>query len=80
MNEYSPFDEKQTEYIRKCQTSWLNVAEGGKRGAKNVVKYISFLYSVRKPSGQVISYRRSIYIKCKIKHYRLRWIRIKQLF
>ena len=34
MNEYSPFDEKQTEYIQKCQTSWLNVAEGGKRGGK----------------------------------------------
>ena len=34
MNEYSPFDEKQTEYIKKCQTSWLNVAEGGKRGGR----------------------------------------------
>lgn len=29
MNLYAPFDEKQVEYIKKCQYSWLNVAEGG---------------------------------------------------
>ena len=34
MNRYADFDKKQTEYIKKCQTSWLNVAEGGKRGRK----------------------------------------------
>ena len=42
MNDYSPFDEKQTEYIQKCQSSWLNVAEGGKRGAKNVINTLAF--------------------------------------
>lgn len=42
MNEYSPFDEKQTEYIKKCQHSWLNVAEGGKRGGKNVINTLAF--------------------------------------
>lgn len=29
MNPYAPFDEKEVEYIKKCQNSWLNVAEGG---------------------------------------------------
>ena len=42
MNEYAPFDEKQVEYIKKCQTSWLNVAEGGKRGSKNVINSLAF--------------------------------------
>ena len=27
MNKYAEFDIAQTEYIKKCQTSWLNVAE-----------------------------------------------------
>lgn len=42
MNNYAPFDEKTTEYIKKCQTSWLNVAEGGKRGGKNVANSLAF--------------------------------------
>ena len=42
MNEYAPFDEKQVEYIKKCQSSWLNIAEGGKRGAKNVINSLAF--------------------------------------
>lgn len=42
MNEYSPFDNKQVEYIKKCQKSWLNIAEGGKRGAKNVINALAF--------------------------------------
>ena len=41
-NEYAPFCEKQTDYIKKCQTSWLNVAHGGKRGAKNVTNGLAF--------------------------------------
>ena len=42
MNNYAPFDEKQVDYINKCQTSWFNVAEGGKRGAKNVINALAF--------------------------------------
>ena len=41
-NEYAPFCEKQTEYIKKCQESWLNVAHGGKRGGKNVTNGLAF--------------------------------------
>ena len=29
MNPYAPFDEKSVEYIKRSQTCWLNVAEGG---------------------------------------------------
>lgn len=42
MNKYASFDEKQVEYVKKCQTSWLNVAEGGKRGGKNVINSLAF--------------------------------------
>ncbi len=41
-NELAPFCEKQASYIKKCQNSWLNVAEGGKRGAKNVTNGLAF--------------------------------------
>lgn len=42
MNEYAPFDERSSEYIKKCQKCWLNVAEGGKRGGKNVINSLAF--------------------------------------
>ena len=42
MNKYADFDEKQVEYIKNCQKCWLNVAEGGKRGGKNVINSLSF--------------------------------------
>lgn len=42
MNTYSDFEEKQIEYIRKSQECWLNVAEGGKRGGKNVINALAF--------------------------------------
>ena len=41
-NDYAPFCMKQTEYINKCQTHWLNVAHGGKRGGKNVTNGLAF--------------------------------------
>lgn len=42
MNNYAPFDEHSTEYIKKAQECWLNVAEGGKRGGKNVINSLAF--------------------------------------
>ena len=30
MNQLAPLNTKQTEYIRKCQASWLNILEGRK--------------------------------------------------
>jgi PBSX family phage terminase large subunit len=42
MINYAPFDTKQSEYLKKSLTSWLNVSEGGKRAAKNVLNIIAF--------------------------------------
>ena len=42
MIDYAPLTDKQANYIRRCQTSWLNVAEGGKRAGKNVINLIAW--------------------------------------
>ena len=42
MNEYAPFTSKQTEYIKRTLSNWLNVAEGGKRGSKNIINALAF--------------------------------------
>lgn len=42
MNNLAPLNEKQIEYIERCKTSWFNVAEGGKRGSKNVLNALAF--------------------------------------
>lgn len=38
MNFPAPFSQRQIEYARRCMHSWFNVAEGGKRGSKNVLQ------------------------------------------
>ena len=38
MNFPAPFTINQTEYAKRCLKSWFNVAEGGKRGGKNVLQ------------------------------------------
>lgn len=43
---YAPLCEKQTEYIRRSMTSWLNVAEGGKRAGKNVTNILAWAISL----------------------------------
>lgn len=42
MNYPAPFSQRQTEYMERCQHSWFNVAEGGKRGSKNVLQTYIF--------------------------------------
>lgn len=42
MNKYASLDEKQIEYLQRSQQCWLNVAEGGKRGAKNVLNSLCY--------------------------------------
>lgn len=37
MNKPAPLSQRQKEYFDRCFTSWFNVAEGGKRGGKNVL-------------------------------------------
>ena len=42
MNNYAPFNVKQVSYLHKTLECWFNVAEGGKRGAKNVLNALCF--------------------------------------
>jgi len=42
MNIPAPLSQRQYEYFERCFHSWLNVAEGGKRGGKNVLATMAF--------------------------------------
>lgn len=42
MNRPAPLSQRQHEYFLRCFQSWLNVAEGGKRGGKNVLTTLIF--------------------------------------
>lgn len=41
-NRPAPLSKNQKQYLRKCMKSWFNVAEGGKRGGKNVLQTLAF--------------------------------------
>ncbi len=42
MNKPAPFSNRQYKYFLRCMDSWFNVAEGGKRGGKNVLATLVF--------------------------------------
>lgn len=42
MPKYAPLTNKQRDYICRCQNSWLNVAEGGKRAGKNIINLLAW--------------------------------------
>jgi len=42
MNNYAPFNTKAVNYLYNCNNNWFNVAEGGKRGGKNVLNALCF--------------------------------------
>lgn len=42
MNVPAPFSRRQEEYMYRCFDAWFNVAEGGKRGGKNVLQTLIF--------------------------------------
>lgn len=42
MNKLATFSENQRSYLRKTKSCWLNVAEGGKRGGKNVLNTFAY--------------------------------------
>lgn len=42
MNKPAPLSQRQYDYFLRCFDSWLNVAEGGKRGGKNVLATLIF--------------------------------------
>ena len=45
---YAPLNEKQINYICKCEDSWLNVAEGGKRAGKNLINLLAWAACIEK--------------------------------
>ena len=46
--DYAPLNQKQINYIRRCSTSWLNVAEGGKRAGKNLINLLAWAGTIEK--------------------------------
>ena len=42
MIEYAPLCQKQSRYIKRSLSSWLNVAEGGKRAGKNIMNIMAW--------------------------------------
>ena len=42
MNEIAPLSKNQKEYLQRVKNSWFNVAEGGKRGGKNVLNTLAY--------------------------------------
>lgn len=42
INKIAPLSKNQIDYLKKTNSSWLNVAEGGKRGGKNVLNVLAF--------------------------------------
>lgn len=53
MNSLAPFTKRQTEYIQKTLTSWFNVAEGGKRGGKNVIQTLAFCIALENHKNKI---------------------------
>ena len=47
INTLAPFTQNQIDYLRRTQTSWYNVAEGGKRGGKNVLQVLAFCMALQ---------------------------------
>ena len=42
MNKLAPFTKRQVDYFKRVDDCWFNVAEGGKRGGKNVLQTLAF--------------------------------------
>lgn len=47
INTPAPFTQKQIDYLLRTQNSWFNVAEGGKRGGKNVLQVLAFCMALQ---------------------------------
>lgn len=46
MQQYAPLNNKQSAYIKKSLSSWLNVAEGGKRAGKNIINIMAWVATI----------------------------------
>ena len=47
INTPAPFTQNQIDYLHRTRTSWYNVAEGGKRGGKNVLQVLAFCMALQ---------------------------------
>ena len=47
INKPAPFTQNQVDYLHRTRTSWYNVAEGGKRGGKNVIQVLAFCMALQ---------------------------------
>ena len=47
INTPAPFTKNQVDYLHRTMTSWYNVAEGGKRGGKNVLQVLAFCMALQ---------------------------------
>lgn len=47
INTPAPFTQNQVHYLHRTRTSWYNVAEGGKRGGKNVLQVLAFCMALQ---------------------------------
>ncbi len=47
INKPAPFTQNQVDYLHRTRTSWYNVAEGGKRGGKNVLQVLAFCMALQ---------------------------------
>ena len=53
MNSYAPFNNKAINYLLRSKDSWFNVAEGGKRGGKNVINAMAFCIALENHPDKV---------------------------
>ena len=47
INTPAPFTQNQVDYLHRTMHSWYNVAEGGKRGGKNVLQVLAFCMALQ---------------------------------
>ena len=53
MNKPAPLSQRQYDYFLRCFDSWFNVAEGGKRGGKNVLVTLIFCAMLEKHRNKI---------------------------
>lgn len=53
MNDIAPLSERQRAYLTRTSGSWFNVAEGGKRGGKNVLNTLAYCLAIENHSDRL---------------------------
>ena len=53
INTPAPFTQNQVDYLHRTMTSWYNVAEGGKRGGKNVLQVLAFCMALQNHPNRI---------------------------